>query len=136
FSPICGTSTASPRRWTTRRLWLSRVCVSGPKNTKTMFRLRNVTLRSRSVGVFVNPVVVGDTPAGRVVGGVFLCVCGRVNSPQSCAIIAQHDRVGSKYPPESKDTLMAPRAYTTILHDTLARDDDRDVNHIPPLRKS
>ena len=31
---------------------------------------------------------------------------------------------------------MARRAYTTILHDTLARDDDRDVNHNPPLRKS
>src|SRR5699024_4143917 len=42
-----------------------------------MFRLRNVTLRSRSVGVFVNPVVVGDTPAGREVGGgVFACVVG------------------------------------------------------------
>lgn len=36
-------------------------------------------LRSRSVGVFVNPVVVGDTPAGRVVGGgVFVYVVGSI----------------------------------------------------------
>src|SRR5699024_5611607 len=48
----------------------------------------------------------------------------------------QHDRVESKHTPESKDIFMARRAYTTILHDTLARDDDRDVNHNPPLRTS
>ena len=31
---------------------------------------------------------------------------------------------------------MARRAYTTILHDTLTPDDDRDLNHNPSLRKS
>src|SRR5699024_12252473 len=90
-----------------------------------MFRLRNVTLRSRSVGVFVNPVVVGDTPAGRVVGGgVFACVVGSITHN---AVRLLHNMVGwslSTHPRPSTasghDTRTAPFGMTHSLETTIA----------------